>query len=132
MDTTTGTGFFSLYATAMTAAIYGCTWFGCFYWPSFLGYLLFPEQIVQIEMIAGIIVLPLGLVVLGAFDGIRIAGAHLLLALLALAAGIGFLLATGRDGDLEFVRRLILIVLFVSYVIAGIFAGRRRLRRASA
>lgn len=118
--------FRSFYLVVITAAIYGCTWFASFYWPAFIGYILFPQQIEQIELIAGVLLLPLGLIALGMREGLKTAGLHLILALVAVGLSIGIAIALGRDSETQFVRTIVMIAVFVAYFFAGFLSIRRQ------
>lgn len=118
--------FRAFYLLVITIVIYSCTWFASFYWPAFVGYILFPQQIEQIEMIAGVLILPLGLVALGLKEGLKIASLHALLVTVAVGLSMGAVIATGRDSEIQYVRTVVMTSVFAAYFFAGLLSFRRQ------
>ena len=117
-----------LYSVVMTAAIYTGTFLACFFGPSFLAYLFFPEDLLRTELVAVFILLPLGLTAIGLIDGFKIGILHFALVVITIVICCFIILGLGRDTDLEFSKLLIITAIAFSYMVAATLASRRRLK----
>ncbi len=117
-----------LYSVVMTSSIYTGTFLTCFFWPSFLAHLFFPEDLIRTELVAVFLLLPFGLTTLGVLDGFKIGLLHLALVVVPIVISCFIILGLGRDSDNEFTKSFIITVMALSYMIAAALASRRRLK----
>lgn len=116
------------YLLVKTAALYVGTFLLCEYWPAFLSYVVAPDLVPQMEMLAGALLTPLGFLVLGAALGMRVFLVHL--GLLIVAGPIAYLTVphTTDDAVQALVSRWVLLIVF-AYGIGAMFGARQQLQR---
>lgn len=121
-------GFRKLYLGGKALALYAGTFFLCYFWPLFLAYLLTEDMIPQSELVAGVLLAPLGFLVLGFAQGKWTGLAHLVL--LVGAAGAAFALFPRDSGDpvQDFLSRWTPVMIVV-YAVGFGFGIRRQLQK---
>ncbi len=121
-------GFRKLYLVVKALALYAGTFFLCYFWPLFIAYLLAPPGNSQSEAVAGVLITPLGFLVLGSTQGKVTAIAHVVL--LLLAAGGAFALYPSAPSDpVQDLLTLWTPLMLVTYAIGFGFGVRRQLQK---
>ncbi len=116
------------YLVTKTLALYAGTYLLCFFWPLFLTGILAPPVNTQAEALAGVLLAPLGFLILGIAMGLAAAITHVVL--LAVAAGLAYAFFPASASDP--LRELLVIwtPLLIGAYALGMGAGvRRQLQR---
>lgn len=121
-------GFRKLYLAGKALALYAGTFFLCYFWPLFLAYLLTDDLIPQSEVVAGVLLAPLGFLVLGFAQGKWTGLAHLVLLVLAAFAAFALFPRDSSDPVQDFLTRWTPVMLGVYGVGMG-FGLRRQLQK---
>jgi hypothetical protein len=123
--------FMTVYTGVKYLALYAGCFFGCYFWPLFIYGLVGEHADPRKHLVAGVLITPLGFLILGMALGRYTAIMHaILLAVGAAAAFVGF---TQLMGDEEALPRLIAVwtpVILLVYLAAAILAWRRELKAA--
>lgn len=121
-------GFRKLYLVVKAVALYAGTFFLCYFWPLFLAYLLTDDLVPQSEVVAGVLLAPLGFLVLGFAQGKWTGVAHVVL--LLIAAGVAFAIFPRDSGDpvQDFLSRWTPVMLAV-YAAGTAFGIHRQLQK---
>lgn len=119
------------YLLIKTAGLYIGTFLLCEYWPTFLSYLVAPDLLPEMELLAGGLLVPVGFLVLGAALGLRVFLVHL--GLLILAGPVAYLTVPHSSDDA--VQALVgqwVIIILVAYGAGAVFGARQQLKQSHA
>ncbi len=129
-STTTPSAFFTVYAVVKYLAMYAGCFLGCYYWPLFIFALVGQHGDPRSFLVAGVLITPLGFLILGAALGKYTAVAHLVL--LLIGAGAAVLGVSQLLGAEEALPRLVAVwtPVIVLVYLAGFVVGLRRALKA--
>lgn len=116
------------YLLVKTAALYVGTFLLCEYWPAFLSYVVAPDLVPQMEMLAGALLTPLGFLILGGAQGLRVFLVHFML--LMLAGPIAYLTVPhGADDAVQAMVSRWVLLIFFAYAVGAVYGARQQLKR---
>lgn len=126
--------FRAAYIVVKSLAIYAGVFMLCFYWPQLVSRLTFGASDLRSELVAGVLITPLGFLILGAALGKWHAAMHAILVAIGAAAAWVGVTQLGNPGE-EAATKLIAVwtpVILLIYLAGMVLTARRELKEPEA